>query len=165
MNEAFEGTGEECLWHYLSSIDQAGKAVTQASLEKITGAHKKTVAGWLNGLQFPDGEWRIRVFYFLSDLGYCVQELERLPAAVRQLGKLYTVGAITFDQMVSANVISGQKYFRSIFSGEIKWGSKNKRLDVIKRFCENLGKGGEQQISPPKPEPHMITGGTLQPLA
>lgn len=110
----FRGSTDACLRHLGTQAEQDPAVVQE--LAGFTGADAhNTVPSWLAGKHMPEGEYLLRVRFFLAEHGYSVAEINKLHSVVRNVGLLIAHRAIGFDAAVQELNFSGRdKLFLSL---------------------------------------------------
>lgn len=128
----------ECFAEYVKSLpwdpkesDELNRLISQMKI--FVGANEKTMNAWFAGKSKPIGLTLLRLRYFLEQQGYRVVELETLPLATRQLGRLIATNLFRAEDVYQEIGFDKARRLVSLLLGDINTSAR--RYGVIEQIA------------------------------
>ena len=103
MNNSEAKSAEECMILFSQGLSDRPRkrSEQQSGMMNATGVGQPTVHQWCSGKRMPGGIILIKLWFYLSSIGYRVVELEKLHPTLFGVARLLTNGQITAEAMAS----------------------------------------------------------------
>ncbi|MBI2459539.1 MAG: hypothetical protein HYV53_03235 [Parcubacteria group bacterium] len=145
----FSGTTKECLKHYGATMPIGEKDCSRYRIllaEFTKASIERTVPYWLSGKRPPLGVFLLKVRYFLEEVAYQVNELEKLSPQVYSFGRFVAFDILKINEATDMVKLAREQQLIRILHGDCGLSTPKSLLmeEANEAFRDDLDKKVEE---------------------